>query len=58
MASDPTSVASDIIKASGPTSVVSEMIKAYGLQTTQPTSGGTVTAVTNCCANCVELSRP
>ena len=28
------------------------------LQTTQPTSGGAVTAVTNCCANCVEPSRP
>ena len=27
------------------------------LQTTQPTSGGAVTAVTNCCANCVETSR-
>ena len=25
---------------------------------TQPTSGGAVTAVTNCCANCVEPSRP
>ena len=28
------------------------------LQMTQPTSGGAVTAVTNCCANCVEPSRP
>ena len=28
------------------------------LQTTLPTSGGAVTAVTNCCANCVEPSRP
>ena len=27
------------------------------LQTTQPTSGGAVTAVINCCANCVEPSR-
>ena len=27
------------------------------LQTTQPISGGAVTAVTNCCANCVEPSR-
>ena len=27
-------------------------------QTTQPTSGGAVTTVTNCCANCVETSRP
>ena len=25
---------------------------------TQHTSGGAVTAVTNCCANCVETSRP
>ena len=31
---------------------------AHGLQTTQPTSGGAVTAVTNYCANCVEHSRP
>ena len=29
------------------------------LQTTQPTNGGgAVTAVINCCANCVEPSRP
>ena len=28
------------------------------LQTTQPTGGGAITAVTNCCANCVETSRP
>ena len=28
------------------------------LQTTQPTSSGAVRAVTNCCANCVEPSRP
>ena len=28
------------------------------LQTTQPTSGGAVTADKNCCANCVEPSRP
>ena len=27
-------------------------------QTTQPTSGGAVTTVTNCCANCVEPPRP
>ena len=27
------------------------------LQTTQPTRGGAVTAVINCCANCVEPSR-
>ena len=25
---------------------------------TQPTSDGAVTAVTNCCANCIEPSRP
>ena len=29
----------------------------YGLQTTQHTRGGAVTAVTNCCANCDETSR-
>ena len=28
------------------------------LQTTQPTSGGAVTADSSCCANCVKLSRP
>ena len=28
------------------------------LQTTQPTSCGTVTSVSNCCTNCVEPSRP
>ena len=28
------------------------------LQMTQPTSGGAVTAVRNCCANCVEPFRP
>ena len=27
------------------------------LQMTQPTSGGAVTAVTNCCANCVEKTH-
>ena len=27
-------------------------------QMTQPTNGGAVTADTNCCANCVETSRP
>ena len=30
----------------------------YRVQTTHPTSGGAVTAVTNCCANCVDNSRP
>ena len=29
-----------------------------GLQTTQPTSGGAVTANSSCCANCVEPPRP
>ena len=30
----------------------------YGLQTTQHTSGGAVTAVlASCCENCVEISR-
>ena len=29
-----------------------------GLQTTHPTSGGAVTAFTNCCANCVKPSLP
>ena len=34
-------------------------MKEYdGLQTTQPTSGGAVTADTNCCANCVDTSLP
>ena len=28
------------------------------LQTTQSTNGGAITAVTNCCANCVETFRP
>ena len=28
------------------------------LHMTQPTSGGAVMEVTNCCANCVEISRP
>ena len=28
------------------------------LQTTQPTSGGAVTADSSCCANCVEPPRP
>ena len=38
---------------------VSDMIMAdIRLQTTQPTSGGAVTADKNCCANCVEPSRP
>ena len=27
------------------------------LQTTQPTSGGPVTVVTTCCANCIQTSR-
>ena len=28
------------------------------VQMTQPTGGGADTAVTNCCVNCVEPSRP
>ena len=32
--------------------------KAMKKQMTQSTSGETVTAVTDCCANCVETSRP
>ena len=28
------------------------------IQTTQPTSGGAVTAGSNCCANCVETDLP
>ena len=28
------------------------------LQTTQPTSGGAVTVVSSCCANCVNLPAP
>ena len=38
-------------------SVIRKGVKSTneGLQTTQPTSGG---AVTNCCTNCVEPSRP
>ena len=39
------------------------LVDEYGeirkwLETTQPTSGGAVTTVTNCCANCVEPSSP
>ena len=34
------------------------MTYASRLQTTQPTSGGSVTAVTNSCANCIEPSLP
>ena len=34
------------------------MNKSFWLQTTQPTSGGAVTADSSCCANCVEPSRP
>ena len=32
--------------------------KRNRLQTTQPTSGGAVTVVSSCCANCVEPPRP
>ena len=34
------------------------MIAKDRLQTTQPTSGGAVTVVSSCCANCVEPPRP
>ena len=34
---------------------LTEDLSVSWLKTTQPTSGG---AVTNCCANCVEPSRP
>ena len=34
------------------------LISILGLQTTQHTSGGAVIAFTNCCASCVETSRP
>ena len=38
--------------------VESLMTESSDLQTTQPTIGRAVTANTNCCANCVETSRP
>ena len=34
------------------------VMKEKRLQTTQPTSGGAVTVVSSCCANCVEPPRP
>ena len=34
------------------------MLRSAYLQTTQPTSGGAVTADSSCRANCVEPSRP
>ena len=34
------------------------MIAVTQLQTTEATSGGAVTAVTNCCADCVETLPP
>ena len=37
---------------------ISLMSHVTKLQTTQPTSGGAVTADSSCCANCVESSRP
>ena len=56
-------------KASDESGVIAEYLKALeveelrGLmngifQTTQPTSGGAVTVVSSCCANCVEPPRP
>ena len=41
-----------------PALLINEMILFGGLQTTQPTSGGAVTVVSSCCANCVEPPRP
>ena len=38
--------------------VLSIVRSHLGLQMTQPTRGGAVTAITNCGANCVETSRP
>ena len=38
--------------------LMAEQKKERWLQTTQPTSGGAVTANSNCCANCVEPPRP
>ena len=38
--------------------MIGERYAACGLQTTQPTSGGAVTVVSSCCANCVEPPRP
>ena len=36
-----------------------ELVYRYTrLQTTQPTSGGAVTVISSCCANCVEPPRP
>ena len=36
---------------------LNNLMMLLDLITTQLASGGTVTAVTNCCANCVEISR-
>ena len=38
--------------------LTNKVTKAGRLQTTQPTSGGAVTADSSCCANCVEPPRP
>ena len=38
--------------------LMSILRKVQRLQTTQPTSGGAVTANSSCCANCVEPPRP
>ena len=39
--------------------VLMRMLNVHAwLQTTQPTSGGAVTVVSSCCANCVEPPRP
>ena len=41
-----------------PTSQSNGKKKKSRLQTTQSKNGGADTAITNCCANCVETSRP
>ena len=46
------------VLAAPPALVKTRVNKEARLQTTQPTSGGAVTVVTNCCENCVEPSRP
>ena len=38
--------------------LIDTMKRWEALQTTQPTSGGAVTVVSSCCANCVEPPRP
>ena len=45
-------------KVYGVNDEITQRTKMMWLQMTQHTSSGAVTAVTNCCANCVEASRP